>query len=86
LGNRVGWHVGEVAGQGRCVQFGIDDVASNVWVATRASVVGLSGMSDELSCALSCRCGVGAAIERVLAATMTSNRWPNRRKPSIFLL
>jgi hypothetical protein len=52
------------------VQFGIDDVASNVWFTTRASVVGLSGMSDELSCVSSCRCGVGAAIERVLAATI----------------
>jgi hypothetical protein len=58
-----GWHVAEIAGQGSCVQFGNDDVTSKVWVAARASLVGLSSVSGEFSCASPCRCGVGAAVE-----------------------
>jgi hypothetical protein len=48
---------------GRCMQFGNDDVSSKVWVAASASLVGLSGIFDGFSCALSCRFGVGAAVE-----------------------
>jgi hypothetical protein len=53
----------EVAGRGRCVQFGNDEVASKVWVAARAWLVGLSGMSNGFSCAPPCRCGVGDVVE-----------------------
>jgi hypothetical protein len=37
-------------------------VASKVWVAARASLVGLSGVSDGFSCTPPCRCGVGAVV------------------------
>jgi hypothetical protein len=43
---------------GRCVQFGNDDVASKVWVAVRASLVSLTGVSDGSSGASPCCCGV----------------------------
>jgi hypothetical protein len=54
-----GWCVVEVVGRGRCVQFGKNDVVSKVWVAARASLVGLSGVSDGFSCTppLSRSCG-----------------------------
>jgi hypothetical protein len=45
------------------VQFGNDDVASKVWVALRASLVGLSGVSDVFSCAPPCHYRVGSAME-----------------------
>jgi hypothetical protein len=41
LGTGEGGLVAEVAGEGRCGQFGIDDAASGVWVAARAWLVGL---------------------------------------------
>jgi hypothetical protein len=41
LGTNEGGLVAEVAGEGRCGQFGIDDAASGVWVAARAWLVGL---------------------------------------------
>jgi hypothetical protein len=49
--------------EGRCVQFGNDDALSKVWVAARALLVGISGVSDGFSCALLCRFGIGAAVE-----------------------
>jgi hypothetical protein len=45
------------------VQFGNDDVANKVWVTARASVVCLSGVSDEFSCAPPCRFGVRVVVE-----------------------
>jgi hypothetical protein len=45
------------------VQFGNDDVASKVCVTARASLVGLSSVSDGFSCALPCHHGDGSAME-----------------------
>jgi hypothetical protein len=59
LGTRDGWRVAKVAGRGHCVQFGNDDVVGKFWVMARASLA----VSDGFSCALPCRCGVGAAVE-----------------------
>jgi hypothetical protein len=68
-GPREGWRVVEVAGRGgrvgrgHHVKFGNDDVVRKVWVAARASLVGLSGVSDGFSCAPPCRCGVEAMVK-----------------------
>jgi hypothetical protein len=51
------------------------DVASKVWVAARALLVGFSGVSDGFSCALSCSCGVRATVECPCGNDMTENRW-----------
>jgi hypothetical protein len=38
-----------------------------------------SGVSNEFSGASLCRCGAGAAVECVRAATIIGNRWPFQR-------
>jgi hypothetical protein len=57
------------------MQFGNNDVASKVWVAARASLVDLSGVSDG-SLVLH-RVAVESELRwSVIVATMTGNWWP----------
>jgi hypothetical protein len=71
-GTGKGWHVAEVAGQGRFVQFGNDDVARKA--LGRGSVVGLFDVSDGFS--VLCRVAVESELRwSVPVAMMMGNRW-----------
>jgi hypothetical protein len=79
LGASEGWYVAEVADRGRCMQFGNDDAASNVWVVAWASIVGPPTCQMSFYASLCC-CEVEAVVECAHAATMwaTSLLWRTR--------